>query len=311
MILDLYDVDIYKMSIECQECKKELNKINGQYVCTECGLINNDIIVDEIDYPDNRQEQNNPFSNELSTFMSKGNMSYILKDSKYIKFDIYKLHVQTNYNNKQRSYSDVSNIIDSCIIPEKVKNTAKKIWTDFIGTKKIIKGLMRKGIISCILYYSHIEHNIPIEISEICDLIYKIDTKYFNKANKEFITIFNNSKWSHLLTKRIEAVDYFNYYIHRIIDITSRANDTRSYSEYDETYAPKCQSIINECLKLYNDNEYRFLNLGLTSTKNICISIIYIVIIKYMCITKTFVSEKTSITFPNSYFITINQLLGQ
>lgn len=128
---------------------------------------------------------------------------------KLINRDISKLHLRYSCNHREKSFNDVSIIIESVSpkYPRSVINTAIVLWGEIMKSKKITRGGVRKGLIACCVYYAAIDKGCPRMPIEICKDFKMNDRKQFNKGDKEFFETFENTKWSHLLTKTSKSED--------------------------------------------------------------------------------------------------------
>ena len=228
--------------LKCIDCSSDnLCYLYGSYVCLGCGLLKTDTI------PEVSNETSEIYN---STYLQKGSNTKVVKDNKYIKADIYKLHVQITYSSAERSYSKICDIIDQLELAGTIKNKTKEIWKNI---PKVYKGYFRKGMLACCIYYSCINNNYPIDSEEVCKLLL-IETKYFNSANKEFILIFSE-KYKDLITKTLTINDYLNRYCYKL-DLSKE----------------KQFNLLKDCIIFLNKKE-----LPETSPKLITSSIIYIV----------------------------------
>ena len=130
--------------------------------------------------------------------------------------DLSDIQRRINYNHKEKSYYDVQQTFENlCTFFDKqILNTCLKIWRDIALTDLITRGAVRKGLIACCLHYSCIHNGFPRTSAEICEIFKnRIDKTFdqndFNKGNKEFRALFENSEvWCRLLTQTLSARDY-------------------------------------------------------------------------------------------------------
>ncbi len=281
--------DLYTMlpDSESHKIKNCCNNINIHFtkeynVCISCGTIVHDIISEDINnkYIDDNL---NPFS-KLSTIMQKGSNSFICKNGKYIKHDIYKLHVQTNYDNKQKSYNETDNIINNYTrgkYNDNILKTSKELWVEIMKSNKIVRGSCRKGLIMCCIYYSCIYHNCnrtPLEISnDFC----QEDNKIFNKGDKIFKEIFkDNEKWSFIISTNVSCENYINRFCNKLVE---------------NKLIKECNTIKINVLDNYNLIKDK---LNYISPSNLAISLIY-----YNC------KNIDKFMFSNCFNISTNLLL--
>ncbi len=199
---------------KCTECNAKLFKLKEHYTCKECGLISDYKITDHdnILIPELFYNNETPYT-ESGTFVPKGSKSYILKDSKYIYNDIYRLNVQILYTKEMRLYDSITDTIESICLDNYsfcIKKVSKELW---LLVKHTYKAQIRKEIIGSCIYYACIDNNRPIEIDEILKIV-QIDN--MNKGMKIFKEILYNSNKKYLLTKKIDTIYYIYYYINKL-----------------------------------------------------------------------------------------------
>lgn len=259
------DLPIPVMSIKnCLDCSSSyLFTIDGYLVCSECGLVLKSDISEEADWNNYTDGKNNsrcgkscsseinPFINPLSTFLPKGSKSFVNKDGKYTECDISRLHSQNSYNHLQKSYNQVENTIDNCTHDRYSNNviiTTKKLWAEIMKSKKITRGEPRLGLIACCCYYACIFHSCPRSPIEICNDFGLLDTKNFNKGDKEFKEVFENQpEWSCLLT---QSLDTENYFIRFCSKLESEKNIKQGTSFI----------LTKKCKEFYDDIKEEFLD---------------------------------------------------
>jgi hypothetical protein len=193
-------------------CEQPLITKNKEYyICMNCGIVADPIIDDSDGVSGNG-------SGIVGTYIQKGSPSFICKDNSYIKCDIFRLHVQNNYNNKQKSYNNFENLISILDYPPCVISTSKDIWTCIMNTGKIIRGSVRLGVIMCCVYYSCCYHGCnrtPLELSNE----FSSTTKVFNKGDKAFKDIIKDTTWSFLISKEISCENYFTRFCYKLVII--------------------------------------------------------------------------------------------
>lgn len=283
--------------MNCQECHMPLIlQEDSQYVCVECGLVSSgNICMSEMSqefYGSSIDELSNPYT-KISTFIQKGSKSLVTINGHLKNSDIYKFHIQNSYSNKQRSFDKVDSIFENISgHSDSVKKTAKELWSCVMNNNIIIRGLNRKGLLACCLYYSCIHYGCPRSPKEICDL-FDIEQKIFNKSDNLFIELFqNNKEWSFLLFKNSKIEDY----LLRISSDLERDN-----------IIPEGQYFFfyKQCIIYYHEiNEIKLNNLD---PKYIASAIIYIVSKTFKnCnkLKKKYIIEKMEMCYP-----TLNKLI--
>jgi transcription initiation factor TFIIIB Brf1 subunit/transcription initiation factor TFIIB len=280
--------------ISCDNCVdidvNDFIENNGYLTCTGCGSVIKSVISDLAEwnnYSDStgsmtnnsrcgnsvKSTDINPYNTTSgSSFIPKGVKNVCIKEGKVIKYDISRIHIQNNTNHLQKSFMIVENFLDNITIdkyPRRIVLTAKTLWAEIMKSKKITRAGVRKGLIACCLYYACIYHDCTRSPIEICNDFSMIDTKQFNKGDKEFKEIFENiPKWSQLLTKTSNSDDYFSRFcsmleLEHIIKENTSFNLSKECKEFYEQIKDKliglfpksiACGIIYYILKKNNEN---------------------------------------------------------
>jgi len=280
--------------INCSEClSNELIKEDGYLLCHNCGLILREILSKDAEWTNYSNEVNNsrcgpsqneinPYSEQLSTFVSKGSKSFITKNGKYISSDISRLHIQQNYNGKQKSFDTVQNVFDNIDFgyTNNVITTCKKLWSEIMKTNKIVRSGPRKGLIANCVYYSCVINNYSKSISEICNDI-NITNKDFNKGNKIFMALFKDTEWYPRFFKESNVETFFNRYC----------------SILSEDNIIKDSFIMSrKCIQNYENFKHLFISF---TVKTSIIGILYYTCInENIMISKSYISNKFEICIP-------------
>jgi transcription initiation factor TFIIIB Brf1 subunit/transcription initiation factor TFIIB len=241
--------------VACSMCDSCVVENDGYNVCKSCGVVVSFRVIDNAEWTNYAGVNNsrcgasinttdlNPYTTETYSFIPKGIKNVFYQDGKTFKYDISKIHIQNNFNHKQKSFSIVENTLDNTIANKYSKNvliTAKILWGEITKEERVVRAGVRKGLIACCIYYACIHHNhikTPLEISGD----FGIDgTKSFNKGDKIFKEIFEkNAKWSHLITRTSNPNFYFPIFC----------------SELESNYviAPRSSfQLARDCAALYN-----------------------------------------------------------
>lgn len=127
--------------------------------------------------------------------------------------DISKLHMRLNYNHKEKSFNLVKTYIENFCTEEYSKptiDTAMQLWEEVMKANKLTRAGVREGLIACCIYYACIHNNGPVSVEKICKDFKMVGNSNFNKGEREFKHVFENSpKWSHLLKDTINPDDMF------------------------------------------------------------------------------------------------------
>ncbi len=292
----------------CPDCKGDENDIkisNGYHICTLCGTALKIDICENAEwsyYPDTagnitnesrcggiiKSTDINPYSDSIYSFIPKGVKNVCFENGKAIKYDIYKIHLKNSSNHLKKSFNIVKDYIEFNACDKystRVIQTAELLWADIMKTRRIIRGGVRKGLIACCVYYSCIYYDSTHSPIEICNDFGMDNTKNFNKGDKEFKEIFENSeKWSHLLSKTTSSDDYF----------------TRLCSDLEMNLVIKertAYELANECKEIYEKTKD---NLAGIIPKSAACGIIYWVLCsKKINVKKSSISKILNICSPS------------
>jgi len=289
---------------QCNQCRsKKLTDDNGYVLCSDCGFVIETIISDAAEWTNQTGEADksrcgsvveneNPFMEQLSTYVPKGSKSYVLRDNKYVYADIANLHIRHNSNSKQKSYECISSILENLgeNYPIGIINTAKKLWAEIIKTNRINRSGPRKGLIVACVYYSCVHNNSPRTSDEVCkDLGFS--SKDYTKGLKIFIDIFKNTEWASVLKKDTDISNFFYRYAY-IIEKNKYVEEGTSFK-----LASKCVDRLSRI----DQNELNYL-----TPKSIVCGILYVVCLENdVCVNKSFISKKLGICIP-----TLTKVIG-
>lgn len=291
------------MENKCACVTNLITQRDGNQVCKECGSVFNEMCLSEIPEWDitntySIDDIENPYTT-LSTFTQKGSKSLITVNGKIYNNDIYKLHIQNSYNNKQRAFDKMETFLENHTnnYPKCIITTTKQLWHHIMETKKITRGQIRIGILACCLYYSCIFHSTSRTHKEISNE-FNITNKTFNKSHKIFEEMFKyNKEWSFLLYQNISVE---NYLLRFCSDICLYEKDS-NYKNYYELY--------NKCIEYYDTKKSIFKENFITNPKNISCAILYNVINENQNYNSTF-NKKYFVNNMDISYPTLNKLLG-
>jgi transcription initiation factor TFIIIB Brf1 subunit/transcription initiation factor TFIIB len=278
----------------CLICKRRLTRHNdGNIVCENCGLVHNEMFLSDIPEWDltntySIDEVQNPYIT-LSTFTQKGSKSLITINGKICNNDIYNLHVQNSYTNKQRSFDKIESIIDNHLgnYSASILNTTKQLWHLIMESGHVTRGPPRLGLLACCLYYSCIFYGTSRTHKEICK-DFGLENKIFNKSHKTFVSLFQQNKdWSFLLYKNISIKDY-------LLRFCSDIEIAGFITEYYKLY--------NECIDYYELKKDTLKNAMITNPKNISCAILCIICKE---ITKKYITNNMDVSYP-----TLNKIIN-
>lgn len=186
----------------CKSCKKYTlldDFANGIIVCTACGVINDDQIIDEsAEWSFGADEAasggKDPARCGMPTnpFFEKSGCSTIIGGPSHKNFFMKKLHAQMSMDYVERSrYHMFVKISKMCeTLSQSVIETVKYYYVQ-MSKEKLSRGNVRLGLIACCIFYACKKDKVPRSIKEVsamCD----IEPSVFNNAHKIFREIMKD-----------------------------------------------------------------------------------------------------------------------
>lgn len=188
----------------CANCKAydiKLDYASGTMVCTSCGLVNEDRIIDESaewSYGPDDSSGKDPSrcGAPVNHLLEKSSLSTMISKSWMDKKHhlLQRLHQQNSMDYVERSryhvFEKIQRMTNNYNLPDIITEQAKAYYKT-LSEKKLSRGSIRNGLIACCIMYACELHNVPRstkEISEMCD----VDTSVINNASKifcEYITV--------------------------------------------------------------------------------------------------------------------------
>lgn len=190
----------------CSNCKSSsiVNDFsNGTIVCTNCGLVNEEILIDETAEwnfggeeaahskdpsrcggPTNALLEKSSLSTMINTSRAKGN-----------NYTMAKIHQQQSMNYVERSLYHVFEEIqkmagDKGHLSQAIIEQAKAYYKK-ISEKRLSRGAVRKGLIACCILYACKAHNVPRSVKEIGEMC-NISVSILNKTTKIFTNLMKD-----------------------------------------------------------------------------------------------------------------------
>jgi len=230
----------------CKNCKSTSivdDFSNGTTVCIDCGLIKEEILIDEkaewnfggeeaayskdpsrCGGPTNALLEKSSLSTMINTTRAKGN-----------NYTMAKIHQQQSMNYVERSLYHVFEGIQkmagdrgslSQAIIEQSKAYYKKI-----SEKRLSRGAVRKGLIACCILYACKAHNVPRsvkEIGEMCEIsvgILNKTTKIFSLLMKDEINNTNGINVDDLISRFCNVFQFEHRVHHSILRDVRKVHD--------------------------------------------------------------------------------------
>ena len=195
-------IETKKDQNQCNQCGKTslLNDFaNGIIVCTACGVINNNQLIDDsaewnfgADEAATGGKDPSRCGMPVNRFFEKSGCSTIIAGSANKNYLMKKLHAQMSMDYVERSryhmFKKIEKMCDS--LSPNTFETVKHYYV-IMANEKLSRGNVRLGLIACCIYYAckkdKISRSIK-EISSMCD----ISPSIFNNSHKIFRDIMKD-----------------------------------------------------------------------------------------------------------------------
>lgn len=187
----------------CINCKKNTiceDSVNGILVCTSCGIINEECVID------NRAEWNFNTSDDgankkdpsrcgcpINPLLAKSSMSTMIHSNRH--HFMKRLHNQMSMDYVERSRYHVFETIAKMggeignLSPAIIEQA--KYYYKILSERKLSRGVIRKGLIACCVMYACKTLNVPRSIKEISAMT-NVSVPTLNKTTKLFLKIMND-----------------------------------------------------------------------------------------------------------------------
>lgn len=191
-------VEVKRDLNECYICKSKnlfTDFKDGIIVCTSCGAVNEDNLIDES--PEwNFGAEDSIFGKDpsrcgcpINPLLERSSMSTLIGKGGGSKFWLMKkIHQQNSMDYVERSlwhvFEYISRIGDNNFLPVVVVNKAKQYYKE-LSEKKLSRGGVRKGLIACCILFACKWCNVARSVKEIA-IMCETDTAKINNATKIF-----------------------------------------------------------------------------------------------------------------------------
>jgi transcription initiation factor TFIIIB Brf1 subunit/transcription initiation factor TFIIB len=216
---DLPDDEPYiqrKYICECDEKFKLIDEQNGDVICSECGLVLQERLMqiqDEFD----KNENYVPIQSSKNEFFENTVMSTIMSKNKGL---MTTLHIQTSTNQKEtyrnKEFIEIVRLCTDLKTTCNVANQAKHYFHDLCKLK-VFRGVNRKAMMACCIIRSFLTNKINRTVTEVCDVI-KVQKNIFTKNIKIYEALMNvkilnerssDEIYRHLQSLGVKDVDVF------------------------------------------------------------------------------------------------------
>lgn len=171
--------------------------VNGGIVCTQCGVVNTTVLIDESAEwnfgGEDSAYQKDPSrcGAPTSTLLVKSSMSTMInmRNSKGTSKNLKRIQQQQSMSYVERSLYHVFENIqrmasDNGKLPQNIIEDAKFYYKE-MSEKRLSRGSIRKGIIACCIYFACKTNKVPRSVKEVSKMT-DIDVSIINKTIKIF-----------------------------------------------------------------------------------------------------------------------------
>jgi len=192
-------VDTVHDQANCEHCNStEVVSIDGQYICTQCNVIQSRVIDDGAEWrfygaEDNRGDDPARCGMPTNNLLPKSSMGSMIGYYKYSKDnrDISRIRRYLIWNSMPhwertlyQIFEQINTTGSSNGIPVKIIDDAKVLFKK-ASTMKISRGENKEGLIASCLYYACLINKIPRSTKEIAKM-FKMDQNVLTKGNARF-----------------------------------------------------------------------------------------------------------------------------
>lgn len=198
-----------KFLCECDEMYKIIDTESGDVICSNCGLVLEERVMqfqDEFDANDNfisiQSSKNAFFENTMmSTIISKSKSKSKLKNIGLMNT----LHIQTSVNQREsyrnKEFCEVERLCADLKTTANVATQAKHYFHDLCKIK-VFRGVNRKAMMACCIIRSFSTNKINRTVTEICDAV-NVSKHVFTKNLKKYETLMKVKLFNERTTDEI------------------------------------------------------------------------------------------------------------
>jgi transcription initiation factor TFIIB len=279
----------------CIETTLSIDSSNGVVVCTSCGMVNENFLIDETAEwnfgADEAMFSKDPSrcGGPVNTLLQKSSMSTMINTSrsKGNNFTMARIHQQQSMDHKERSLYHVFEQIykmghEKGNLATTIIEQAKAFYKT-MSEKRLSRGSIRKGLIACCIMYACKVNNVPRSIKEIASMC-SLDVSIINKTSKIFLEIMGGDMNIHNAGINVD-------------DLISRFCNVFQFETKEH------HGILRVVRKVYEHVMMDNILGGKTPTSMASGIIYYVLITKGYAIDKKFISEKHKISI-----VTLNKM---
>lgn len=212
---------VHTTTSECNHLVTQLDTQTSELVCQSCGAVIYKNLQCEAEWNNYKDESGNYSKNtqrgdlyvDDNPYSVGGTVCGLFSNNKMLGA---KLHLQSCFSHKQRTYWKTSQIYENICskyhLTLNILETAKRLWHICMESGKLTRASVREGLIASCLYYSCIYHKAPICRDDIL-IYFECDNKTLTKGEKVFYEIIEHSTDFKHLTKQSVNVEQNDSFI--------------------------------------------------------------------------------------------------
>ena len=280
----------------CKTCKKQTlldDFTNGIIVCTSCGTINTDQIIDEsaewnFGADEAASGGKDPARCGMPTnpFFEKSGCSTMINSAGNKNFFMKKLHAQMSMDYVERTryhmFVKIGRMCES--LSPSVLETVKHYYVQ-MAKEKLSRGNVRLGLIACCIFYACKKDKVTRSIKEVSAMC-EIEPSVFNNAHKKFRDIMKH----HIPNELFEETT-------QVDDLITRFCGYLNFDRQKRCYFHKKITIMNNII------DKTQMLIGKTPSAITASCIFYICQKSKMDITKKYISQQVNVSI-----VTINKI---
>lgn len=175
------------------------DSVNGILVCTSCGVIKEDYMIDnrgECNFSNGDDKKKDPSrcGVPVNPLLEKSSMSTMIQYSNKHHF-MRRLHNQMSMNYVERSryhvFENISKMGSEIGKLSPVIIDQAKCYYKTVSERKLSRGVIRKGLIACCIMYACKSLNVPRSIKEISAMT-NVPVTTLNKTSKLFMKLMGD-----------------------------------------------------------------------------------------------------------------------
>ena len=281
---------------KCRICKSYTllsDFSNGIVVCTSCGSISENQMIDEsaewnfgADEAASGGKDPARCGMPVNEFFQKSGCSTVIGGNPRKNYLMKKLHAQMSMDYVERSryhmFVKISKMCDS--LPNTILDTVKWYFVR-MSEEKLSRGNVRKGLIACCIFYACKKHNVARSIKEV-SVMCEIEPSVFNNSHKIFCEIMKK----HISPELFEETT-------QVDDLTSRFCGYLDFNRQERMFISKNVNKMNSII-----DETQIL-IGKTPSAITASCIYYVIQEKDKTINKKYISERLNVSI-----VTINKI---